>query len=97
MCSYVYITRNMPPCDTILLLLLIGTPILLCPFFPRRWTCLCPSSLRRRLRAQLGAAAADGALLSHTIEEALAFDRQLDREVGYAECPARFPGQSWPR
>ncbi|CAN0229055.1 unnamed protein product, partial [Laminaria digitata] len=52
---------------------------------------------RRRLRAQLGAAAADGALLSHTVEEALAFDRQLDREVGYAECPARFPGQSWPR
>ena len=49
------------------------------------------------MRAQLGAAAADGALLSHTVEEALAFDRQLDREAGYALCPVRFPGQAWPR
>ncbi|CAM9192731.1 unnamed protein product [Scytosiphon promiscuus] len=52
---------------------------------------------RRRLRAQLGAAAADGSLLSHTVQEALAFDRTLDREAGYAECPARFPRQAWPR
>ncbi|CBN76706.1 hypothetical protein Esi_0000_0496 [Ectocarpus siliculosus] len=52
---------------------------------------------RRRLRAQLGEAAADESLLSHTVEEALAFDRCLDREAGYAECPARFPHQTWPR
>ena len=52
---------------------------------------------RRRLRAQLGPAASDGSLLSHTVEEALAFDRYLDREAGYAECPTRFPGKSWPR
>ncbi|CAM9174230.1 unnamed protein product [Ectocarpus sp. 6 AP-2014] len=52
---------------------------------------------RRRLRAQLGAAAADESLLSHTVEEALTFDRCLDREAGYAECPARFPHQTWPR
>eukprot|EP00752_Nemacystus_decipiens_P007232 g6473.t1 len=52
---------------------------------------------RRRLRAQLGAAASDGSLLSHTVEEALAFDRRLDEEAGYAECPARFPRQTWPR
>lgn len=52
---------------------------------------------RRRLRAQLGAYAADESLLSHTVEEALAFDRRLDREAGYAECPARFPHQTWPR
>ena len=58
---------------------------------------VCLSVPRRRLRAQLGAVAADSALLSHTVEEALAFDRQLDREAGYAECPTRFPGQSWPR
>lgn len=56
-----------------------------------------PLSHRRRLRAQLGAAAADGSLLSHTVQEALSFDQTLDREAGYAECPARFPRQAWPR
>lgn len=52
---------------------------------------------RRRLRAQLGTAGADSALLSHTLEEVLDFDRRLDRDAGYAECPGRFPGQTWPR
>lgn len=56
-----------------------------------------PSSGRRKLRSQLDTVADDAALLSHTVEEALSFDRHLDAQAGYGECPSRFPDQLWPR